>query len=141
MLNTIKEAAENFCKHQIGQDHSVDERTTKKRTLIAYIDIEEHNGKRHRVYLAADEPFVQKVSQLFLEEQESDEETLKDMLLETANLIVGSAKVLAQESQTPYTIATPHFAKIGQFDYDVDYAQTITIDDAELTIAIKELDE
>lgn len=82
---------------------------------------------------------MQRVSYLFLEE-ESDEETLIDMTLETANLIIGSAKVIAEElDENPYTINTPHFIKIGKFDLEYDSAKTITVNEDEVTIAIKEL--
>jgi hypothetical protein len=83
---------------------------------------------------------MQRISKLFLEEDKSSEETLIDMTLETANLIVGSAKVIAEETnQNPYTINTPHFEKIGIFDFDYNQAKTIKIENDELTIAIKEL--
>ena len=141
MLDTIKEAAENFCIHQIREPHEVQKGSTQKRTLIAYIDIDTQESKKYRVYLAADKDFMQRVSKLFLEEDESDEETLQDMTLETANLIIGSAKVIAEETtKDPFTIGTPEFEKIGEFDFDIDDAQTIKIDKDELTIAIKELD-
>lgn len=141
MLDTIKEAAENFCIHQIRQPHELQDGSTQKRTLIAYIDIDTQDNKKHRVYIASDADFMQRVSKLFLEEDESDEETLKDMTLETANLIIGSAKVIAEDiSKNPYTIGTPKFEKVGEFDFDVDDAKTIKIDDDELTIAIKEID-
>ncbi len=141
MLDTIKEAAENFCVHQIREPHETQEGSTQKRTLIAYIDIDTQENKKYRAYIASDEDFMQRVSKLFLEEDQSDEETLKDMTLETANLIIGSAKVIAEETtKNPYTIGTPKFEKIGEFDFDVDDAQTIKIDNDELTIAIKEID-
>ena len=141
MLDTIKEAAENFCVHQIRESHELQDGSTQKRTLIAYIDIDTQEGKKHRVYIASDKDFMQRVSKLFLEEDESDEETLKDMTLEIANLIIGSAKVIAEETnKNPYTIGTPQFEKIGKFDFDVDDSQTIKIESDELTIAIKEID-
>ena len=140
MLDTIKEAAENFCIHQIREPHELKDGSTQKRTLIAYIDINTQDSKKHRVYIASDEEFMQKVAKLFLEEDESDEETLKDMTLETANLIIGSAKVIAEKSKDPYTIGTPKFEKIGEFDFNVDNAKTIKIGENELTIAIKEID-
>ena len=141
MLDTIKEAAENFCVHQIREPHKIQEGSTQKRTLIAYIDIDTQESKKYRAYIASDEDFMQRVSKLFLEEDQSDEETLKDMTLETANLIIGSAKVIAEETtENPYTIGTPKFEKVGEFDFDVDDAQTIKIDNDELTIAIKEID-
>ncbi|MDF1878666.1 chemotaxis protein CheX [Sulfurimonas sp. SAG-AH-194-C20] len=140
MLTTIVKATENFCIHQIRETHCTNEGVSKKRTLIAYIDIDANDGTSHRVYIASDEAFMQRVAYLFLEEQESDEETLVDMTLETTNLIVGSAKVIAEElGENPFTISTPHFIKIGDFDLEHDAAHIISIKDDEITIAIKEL--
>lgn len=140
MLKSLKEAAENFCTHQIGASCEIKETPTQKRTLIAYIDIQTQNGSKYRIYIASDSDFMQKVSKLFLEEDKSDEETLKEMTLETANLIIGSAKVIAEKLGTPYTIGTPHFEKTGMFDFEYDELQVLHIDNAELIIALKELD-
>jgi hypothetical protein len=83
---------------------------------------------------------MQRISKVFLEEDESDEETLIDMALETANLIVGSAKVIAEEADdNPYTIGTPHFEKIDKFKFEYNEAKTIKVEDDEMIIAIKEL--
>jgi len=140
MLQTIVEASENFCIHQIRTPHTVENEISKTRTLIAYIDIETINNKKHRVYIASDLNFMQRVSKLFLEEDESDEETLIDMTLETTNLIVGSAKVLAEEAEVnPYSIGTPHFLKLDVFDFEYDQAKVIIVEDDEMIIAIKEL--
>jgi len=140
MLRTIEEASKNFCIHQIRAEFQIENRVSNKRTLIAYIDIDTFDAKKHRVYIASDEKFMQRISKLFLEEDESDEETLIDMTLETANLIIGSAKVIAEETtNNKYSINTPYFSKIGIFDFDFDEAKTIQIEDYEFTIAIKEL--
>ncbi|EDZ62495.1 hypothetical protein SMGD1_2590 [Sulfurimonas gotlandica GD1] len=140
MLKTIIQASENFCIHQIREPHVISDGINKKRTLIAYIDIEAKNGKKHRVYIASDEKFMQRISKLFLEEDESDEETLIDMTLETTNMIVGSAKVIAEEAdENPYTINTPHFEKIDHFDFEYDEAKILKIENDEMIIAIKEL--
>jgi len=142
MLTTIQTASENFCIHQIREDHVVNDGVTKKRTLIAYIDIDAQDSTKYRVYIASDEAFMQRVSKIFLEEDESDEETLIDMTLEMANLVVGSAKVIAEEeNKNPYTINTPHFEKIGLFDFEIDNAKTIVVNSDEMSIAIKELHE
>ena len=142
MLTTIEEASKNFCIHQIRAPHEIHDGVSQKRTLIAYIDIDTQSGAKHRVYIASDKAFMQRVSMLFLEEDESDEETLIDMTLETANLIIGSAKVIAEEEQTnPFTIQTPHFEKYGEFDFEYDAAKLITVEQDELMIAIKELNE
>ena len=140
MLKSIKEAANNFCIHQIREPYTVTDCTSKTRTLIAYIDINTQEKKTYRVYIASSKGFVQRVSYIFLEEEESDEETLVDMLLETANLIVGSAKVIAQEkNENPYSIGTPHFLKFDLFDFPYDEATTLMVENDEISIAIKEI--
>lgn len=140
MLKTIIEASQNFCTHQIRVEPVLHDTLIKTRTLIAYIDIDTHNKEKHRVYIASSAAFMQRVSKLFLEEDESDEETLTDMTLETANLIIGSAKVIAEEAnENPYTIGTPHFEKYDIFDFDFDEAKLLTVCDDELIVAIKEL--
>ncbi|WP_373036803.1 chemotaxis protein CheX [Sulfurimonas sp.] len=140
MLKTIIQASENFCIHQIREPHMVSDGINEKRTLIAYVDIDVENGKTHRVYIASDTSFMQRISKLFLEEDDSDEETLIDMTLETANMIVGSAKVIAEEAdENQYTISTPRFEKVDNFDFEYDEAKIIKIENDEMIIAIKEL--
>ena len=140
MLNTIVEASENFCIHQIRAPHSVSDEISKVRTLIAYIDIDTSSGEKDRVFSASDSNFMQRVSKLFLEEDESDEETLIDMTLETANLIIGSAKVIAEEAnQNTYSIGTPYFEKFDTFDFEYDQAKRIQVEDDLFIVAIKEL--
>ena len=140
MINTILEASKNFCIHQIRSECKVKDEISTKRTLIAYIDIQTQTGTSHRVYIASDKNFMQRISKLFLEEDESDDETLMDMTLETANLIVGSAKVIAEEAdENPYTIATPHFVKVDVFDFEYDQAKLIVVENDEMLIAIKEI--
>jgi chemotaxis protein CheY-P-specific phosphatase CheC len=140
MLETIKQAAENFCTHQIREACTSEKEITKEKTLIAYIDIETNDKRRYRVYVVAEENFIQKVAKLFLEEEKSDKETLQDMLLETTNLIVGSAKVLAEDNENQaFTITTPKFEKNGLFNFQVDQAVTLKVGDAALSLAIKEL--
>jgi len=140
MLNIIIEASQNFCLHQIRLPHELHDNVTQMRTLIAYIDIETLDSKKYRVYIGASLSFAQRISTLLLEEDESDEETLVDMILETANLIVGSAKVIAEERDTnPFVIGTPHFEKIDNFDFQYDKAKVLKVEDDEMIIAIKEL--
>jgi len=140
MLKTIIEASENFCIHQIRAPHTLSDDISKTRTLIAYIDIDTASGQKHRVYIASDSNFMQRVSKLFLEEDESDEETLIDMTLETANLIIGSAKVIAEEAnENTYTIGTPHFEKNDVFDFEYDQVKLIQVENDVFIVAIKEL--
>lgn len=140
MLSTIIQASENFCIHQIRVPYILSDKIAKTRTLIASIDIETTSAEKHRVYIASDAKFMQRISKLFLEEDESDEETLIDMTLETANLIVGSAKVIAEETNiNTYTIGTPSFEKFDNFDFEYDQAKLIQMENDILIIAIKKL--
>jgi hypothetical protein len=140
MLNIIIEASENFCIHQIRVPHQICSDIPQMRTLIAYIDIETLCSKKYRVYIAASIGFAQRVATALLEEDESDEDTLVDMILETTNLIVGSAKVLAQEkSEYAYQMLTPYFEKVGSFDLEYDEIRVLKIENDEMIIAIKGL--
>jgi len=140
MINSVETAAKNFCTHQLGMECQNIEKYDGVRTFIAYIDIVVSTKEKYRVFIAANEAFIQSVATLFLEEEESDEETLQDMTLETANLIVGSAKVLAEESENPYDIGTPSFEGITAFDISYDEIVILANAASELIIAIKELD-
>ncbi|HEX5711224.1 MAG TPA: chemotaxis protein CheX [Sulfuricurvum sp.] len=140
MLSLILKAAENFCIHQIRASHETQESIPKKRTLIAYLDIEAHSGGKYRTYIGCDEILLQCITEIFLGEETSDTETLQDMLLETTNMIVGSAKVLAGESSIhPFTISTPHYITDDASTIAFDACNTLCISGGEMLIAFKEL--
>jgi hypothetical protein len=140
MLSLILKAAENFCIHQIRSAHDTKECTPKKRTLIAYLDIEAHGGEKYRTYIGCDEILLQCITEIFLGEEISDMETLRDMLLETTNMIVGSAKVLAAESSLhPFTISTPHYFTDDASTTVFDACKTLSVSGGEMLIAFKEL--
>jgi hypothetical protein len=139
MLDTIVHAAENFLSHQLGLTATVTERPDAMRTVIAYIDTESQTGRRRRVYVACSGTLIARIIELFLGEEESDEVTRTDMALETANLVVGSAKVVAQEcGDAPFAIGTPHFVKDGPFDMPCDSVKGLAADGCMMIIGIKE---
>ncbi len=138
MLPIILKAAENFCMHQIGLPHTTVDSNEKKRTLIAYLDIKTKDGEKHRAYLGCDKLLIQHIAEIYLGEESSDEETLMDMLLETTNMIIGSAKVISEASDIDaFTISTPHFLKEDSFSMPYDAIHTIKIANGEMMIAIK----
>ncbi|HZF71656.1 chemotaxis protein CheX [Sulfuricurvum sp.] len=140
MLPIIVHAAENFCLHQLRLPYQRINNPSKKRTLLAYIDIEAYDGTFHRVYIGCDDTLIQTIAETFLGEEESDEQTLIDMLLETTNMIVGSAKVLAEESyETSMSIMTPFFASDGMSESDSEEIQHLEVEAGEMTIALKRL--
>jgi len=139
MFDTIVKAAENFFIHQIGTPYDISEERCEMRTVIASIDIHSTIEQNYRVYVACDDAMIAMITELFLGEEAPDEETQTDMTLETANLIVGSAKVLAEECRSvPFTIATPIFVKRDRFDIECDQIRTVRSKEGQLTIGIKE---
>lgn len=140
MLSFIIKAAENFCIHQIRSPHEIVPLLPKKRTLIAYLDIETTSSEKHRVYFGCDSVLIQHIAEIFLGEENSDKETLTDMLLETTNMIIGSAKVIAEESDLhPFTISTPHFLTEDYFAMPCDGIHFIQVANGKMMIAIKAL--
>ncbi len=109
MLQTIIDAAKNFCTDQLGKTdiQIISQPQIPQEGMVASIEIEESNERRFKVYLAAQKEFVQDVAKIFLDESQSDDETIKDMALECTNLIVGSAKVIASRNGLDFTISTP----------------------------------
>jgi len=140
MLNVLLRALENFCIHQMRVQYQIVDDATQMRTVIASIEIELLNGKKLVVYIGATPDFAQRVATLLLEEDDSDEETLIDMVLETLNLVAGSAKVLAEDiSALAFTISTPNFEKVGVFDIAYDEAKILKIQNDAVILAIKEV--
>lgn len=139
MLPIIVEAAENFCKHQICLPYERCELSGKTRTLLASIDIDTPEGLQ-RAYVGCDATLIQMIAEIFLGEEESDQQTLIDMLLETANMIVGSAKVLAKEAyEQSFTIATPFLVPEEFEQLQPDAFQCIGVDGGAMLIALKRL--
>ena len=54
MLSFILKAAENFFIHQIRLPYRIEPLYSQKRTLIAYLDLEDCNGDKHRAYIGCD---------------------------------------------------------------------------------------
>ncbi len=139
MFERVLESLENFCIHQIRLEHRVFKEIPKSKTIIASIDLTTQDGVKNRFFLASSEGFAQKIAMALLEEDQSDEQTLVDMVLESANLVVGSAKVLLSEKDMiKCSISTPTFHKHGEFDLKHNKASSLDIDGDIITIAIEE---
>ena len=142
MLQTIIEAASNFCQEQLGMERIElhENKKLESGALVAYIDIQSDQNGRYRAYLAAQKEFVQSVAQIFLEEDHSDEETIMDMAMECTNLIVGSAKVIASKNGMDFTISTPHIEKIETFIQPFDEAVLLECNGKKLFIALAKIE-
>lgn len=140
MHSFILTAAENFCIHQIRSPHHLCEGVSKKRTLIAYIDVEADCNKKYRIYIGCEKTLLQCLCEIFLGEEISDTETLNDMLLETTNMIIGNAKVLAQDSRIhSFTLSTPHILAEDLETINHNTFTTLEMAQGEMLVALEAL--
>ena len=140
MFNTIIKAAENFCIHQIREPYILTQDTIVKEGLVTFIEINIEDDK-YKISISYDINIANKITMIFLEEENSDEETLIDMVLESTNLIVGSAKVLAQDEHNLFfNIGTPNFNKKERLKTIENQFQTILIGESSFTIAYEQID-
>ncbi|MEA2112137.1 MAG: chemotaxis protein CheX [Campylobacterota bacterium] len=139
MIEYISTATENFFQHQMGTTCQRIDHNDKLRTVIAYIDINSSINTKHRIYIAMQEALLQQIIELFLGEENSDERTLTEMSLETSNMIIGSAKVLAEGSNSEFTIETPFSEGVKSFNMAYDEKHTFEINNNTFIVATKEL--
>ena len=141
MFNTIIKATENFCIHQIRESYLLTQNTIVNKGLVTFIEID-IGDDRYNIYISYDINFAKKITKIFLEEEDSDKETLIDMVLESTNLIVGSAKVIAQdENNLLFNIGTPNFTNTKIIKTTENQFQTFIIDDSSLTITYEKIDD
>ena len=138
MFHHILQAAQNFCIHQLGASSQRLETPPKTRTLIACLNIETNDSQKFHTYIGCDKYLLQTITEIFLGEGISEMETLSDMLLETTNMIIGSAKVLAGKvDSSHFTISIPHLYKDTHETISPDFFATLLISGGEMYIAIK----
>jgi len=116
MVSIIIQAAENFLRDQIQLVPEETDALSQLRTVIAFIDIKMDNAEIKTVYLGFNETLLKEIVSVYLFEDEADEQTMIDMALESTNMIVGSAKVLAEQAEKEhFMITTPEFKAIEEF--------------------------
>ena len=139
MISIIIEAAENFLRNQISLTTQRVDQLSQMRTVVASIDVKMDDGNIKRVYLGYNEKLLSEIVSVYLMEDEVDEQTMIDMALESTNMIVGSAKVLAEEAEKEhFMITTPIFEKIEDFEHcKCSESSVIQTEKEGLVIAIK----
>lgn len=135
MIDILTQATKNFCIHQIREEFIVTKDEVNGTSV--FIDLSTTEGSSFRAFIDVNIMFTQKVALIMLGEEKSDDETLNDIALELANMIIGSAKVLAiQTHDKHFDISTPHFAKEKEIHH---IFTTLTMGEASIQVAIKEL--
>lgn len=138
MLPIIIEAAENFCVHQIRLPYEFSAKSESVRTLLAYIEIESSDESIYKIFIGCNLELIRMITEIFLGESDENEETQKNMLLETANMIIGSAKVMASDKYNlVMKMATPFLADFDNVNFDE--STHIKIENGEMLIAIRKV--
>jgi len=138
MIKIITQAAQNFLNNDlelltVHSDKPVD------RGYISLITATTIKDK-HEVYISCCSDFLRVISDVMLFDDNPDHETMDDLNKELNNIIIGSAKVLAeQQDLASFNISTPVSLGEKKFDIPYDSTATLSIDDKRLTIAIKKL--
>ncbi len=138
MITVISQAVKNFSTHQLSATCKENSNTSQMRTVVAYIDINVVESQCFRVWVAYSYVLLQRIAQIYLAEDESDDETLQEMALETTNMLIGSAKTLASESATPFDINTPHLSDNKSLELDEVNSLNLLINDEPLQVLIEE---
>ena len=141
MIELFSQATTNFATHQLQTTCVESEHQDNLRTVIAYIDIDVEGGERFRVNVAYSKALLGVICALYLGEEDCDDESLVEMALETTNMLVGSAKTLASESDVPhFNIATPHLCDCHELDSrSHKQAVTLLVGEHPLVLTIEEL--
>lgn len=117
MISIIVEAAENFLNHQIQLQTQKVDSISEMRTVLASIEVKMDDGEIKTVYVGFNEPLIKAIVSVYLMEDDPDDTTMQDMALESTNMIVGSAKVLAEEeNKDHFMISTPTFHAFKVFE-------------------------
>jgi CheY-specific phosphatase CheX len=112
----LTEAAAHFVRETLGGEAKTASFTPRKRAWAASVDT--IGGERLRVSAYISKPILKRMAKLFLNEESPNDEVLRDLIGEIANLIVGRAKALASDRGLKFDISPPRFegkaANIGK---------------------------
>ena len=109
MIDVLAKATENFITHQLRETSNKDSETYKDKKHQSTIDLIASNATQ-KAYFYYTDKFIQTVSHALLCEETTDEAALTDLINETTNMIAGSAKIVASESDaTNFDIGIPTY--------------------------------
>jgi CheY-specific phosphatase CheX len=108
MKNIFKEAVKNYIDSIEGELN--DCKVKPHRGFMSKIDIK--GDKNYSVYVVVPKEKLDYIAELWF--GDSSEYDIEDLTKEIANLIVGNAKIVAQDKGVSFEISTPEF--VGEYD-------------------------
>ena len=134
MLPYIIQASENFIKEQMHTTISTATPVDITDAITTYIVIYT-DSKSYKVSICYEKNLLQQITTTFLAEENSSDETLQEMALETTNMIVGSAKLLVLDDEKAFSIKTPFLDK----NPDTHHCSALKVADEHFSILIEEI--
>jgi chemotaxis protein CheY-P-specific phosphatase CheC len=108
MFDRIVEASNNYFQQMFEQIPVSIEQFESRDFFVSKIDAKSSENEKE-IYIFLDQSLINELYNFMLGEDPSCEEEAQDFSCEVANLIVGSAKVLAQDDKESFSISTPVF--------------------------------
>jgi len=137
MIHYITKAIHEYSKHQLSLSSEVSKCpqnfADESATILTYIYIMNDKNKKFKVSISYQKKLLQEIVSIFLMEDDADDATLQEMALETTNMLVGSAKIIAVEDENPFNIETPFL----DTEFDYTSADAVKIDAYFLCITIE----
>ena len=140
MYNKALKATENFFRDILSLDIKKCKNTKAKDFFCSQINFFKADRKLTFNFYFKKET-LKNISEILLFEREIDEKSMKDLTNEIANLIIGSAKVLAEneDEKSRFKISTPKFiGLVKASDIDLSNAQLFKIKNRCFIIEMKE---
>ena len=118
LVRYTDKAVENFFENTLERTCKMEEKKDLHEIYTTQIGIN-HAGVEHQFFLGMGENILKILSSHLLYEDYPDQETLIDLLNESANLIIGNAKVLWEESENgvELQLTTPEYQ--GYFEQNL----------------------
>ena len=108
MIDLLEKSVEDVFRQTFGMEPFPCKSFPKGEGYEARIPV--YDGtKEYAAYVWIQKPTLKKIAQTLLFEENPDEETLSDLVSETANFVVGHAKMIASDRKLSYRIETPVF--------------------------------
>lgn len=135
LKKSLIEATHFFAKDVLSSEISLFESCPMGSFYAAKIGVTGDVNYNITVYINKES--LSKMAYLFLFEEDPDDETLKDLIKEISNLIVGKAKVVAAAEGLNFDISTPDFISDNTGVDDNDMEINFMFEDQIFSIAAK----
>jgi CheY-specific phosphatase CheX len=116
MEKFIIQAVDNFFRDNLNFDTTVKDSIELRSSYVSKISLG-YEDKDEVFYLILDSELSKEIASTMLFDEEPDDETIKDLVNETANLIIGNLKMIICEAKglDDIELSTPKY--LGCFEY------------------------